>query len=251
MKRTVLYAPFIPFIVIFCLLIETCADPAASYDVSADLQLMSNFVKSLEAAIDFSPSVSRLHRLCQVLHNVASLYVESKAQQGQLQQQQQSLQQQQSGNSNFMSGRGSMGAAAAAQSMDQGTGGDGSGSGGEMAGIPLDVREFDMYLSQLGFMPGQYQQPQPPPQAQQGGNAAAVNGQLDTTMAAAAANTNTAGGGMDGVVSIHQQQQQQQSLGPGLATGTNQLGDWFSGNNYMLGLLEEDLSGIHTFNWTP
>lgn len=211
---------------------------------------MSNFVKSLEAAIDFSPSVSRLHRLCQVLHNVASLYVESKAQQGQLQQQQQqqSLQQQQqkqqqSGNSNFMSGSGLMGAAAA-QSMNQGAG----GGGGDMAGIPLDVREFDMYLSQLGFMPGQYQQPQPPPQAQQGGNATAVNDQLDATMAAAAANTNTAGGGMDGVVSM---QQQQQSLGPGLATGTNQLGDWFSGNNYMLGLLEEDLSGIHTFNWTP
>jgi len=240
---TVLYAPFIPFIVIFCLLIETCADPTASYDVSADLQLMSNFVKSLEAAIDFSPSVSRLHRLCQVLHNVASLYVESKSQQGQLQQQQQQSLQQQSRSSGFMRGSGSL--ERAAQSMNQGAG----GGDGEMAGIPLDVREFDMYLSQLGFMPGQYQQPQPQPRVQQDDNAAAVNAQLDTTMATA--NTNSASGDMDGIVSIHHHHHHQQGLGAGLTTGTNQLGDWFSGNNYMLGLLEEDLSGIHTFNWTP
>ncbi|KXJ89365.1 hypothetical protein Micbo1qcDRAFT_235197 [Microdochium bolleyi] len=240
---TVLYAPFIPFIVIFCLLIETCSDPMASHDVSADLQLMSDFVKSLEAAIDFSPSVSRLHRLCQVLHNVASLYVESKAQQSLLLQQQQ--QQHQAHGNNFMrSSSSSTGAS------PHGAGQDAS-SGGDIGGIPLDVREFDMYLSQLGFMPGQYQQQQQQQRSQRASGTTQGADQSDATMVGGG------GGAMEGMVQsppsgLQQQQnpasmQQQQMLAP----TTNQLGDWFSGNNYMLGLLEEDLSGIPTFNWTP
>jgi hypothetical protein len=59
--------------------------------------------------------------------------------------------------------------------------------------------EFDMYLSQLGFMPG------------------------DETMT----------GGV-GDTAIMQ---------------TVQLGDWFSGGNHIMGLVEEDLSTFNTSAW--
>ncbi|KAI0839490.1 fungal-specific transcription factor domain-containing protein [Hypoxylon sp. FL0890] len=138
---TILYAPFIPFIVIFCLVIETsCAD---------DLQRLADFVQSLEAAVDLSHSISKLHQLCQVLYNVAQLYIEAKA----------------------------------AQPIDQ-----------DM--VPVG-NEFNMYLSQLGFMP------------------------VDESM---------------------------ENFDVSMAQ-TTQLGDWFSGNNYMMGLLEEDLSGINPSGW--
>ncbi|KAI1137536.1 fungal-specific transcription factor domain-containing protein [Hypoxylon sp. FL0543] len=138
---TILYAPFIPFIVIFCLVIETSS--------ADDLQRLADFVQSLEAAVDLSHSIGKLHQLCQVLYNVAQLYIEAKAQ----------------------------------QPVDRDMGPVGN--------------EFNMYLSQLGFMP------------------------VDESM-----------GNFD--VSMAQ---------------TTQLGDWFSGNNYVMGLLEEDLSGIDPSGW--
>ncbi|KAI1409868.1 fungal-specific transcription factor domain-containing protein [Hypoxylon sp. FL1857] len=145
---TILYAPFIPFIVIFCLVIETsCAD---------DLQRLADFVQSLEAAVDLSHSIGKLHQLCQVLYNVAQLYIEAKAQ----------------------------------QPVDQ-----------DM--VPVG-NEFNMYLSQLGFMP------------------------MDESMG----NFDVGGDSMD------------RSMAQ-----TTQLGDWFSGNNYVMGLLEEDLSGINPSGW--
>ncbi|RYP62704.1 hypothetical protein DL769_007211 [Monosporascus sp. CRB-8-3] len=145
---TIIYAPFIPFIVIFCLVIETSD--------AEDLQRLADFVKSLEMAKDVSASVGKLHHLCQVLYSVALLYVEAKGQQP------------------------------ADQDM-----------------VPVG-NEFDMYLSQLGFMP------------------------TDQTM------TNADLGADDQTRSMAQ---------------TTQLGDWFSGNNYMLGLVEEDLSTINSFGF--
>ncbi|KAI3327104.1 fungal-specific transcription factor domain protein [Xylariaceae sp. AK1471] len=149
---TILYAPFIPFIVIFCLVIETSD--------REDLGRLADFVKSLETACDVSSSVRKLHQLCQVLHNVAELYVEAKALE------------------------------------------------------PVDPagNEFDLYLSQLGFMPVD-----------------------DTTMMGIQTDLNGAGGNVD---------PQMRSLAQ-----TNQLEDWFSGKNYMMGLLEEDLSGINPTGW--
>ncbi|OTB04759.1 hypothetical protein M426DRAFT_320617 [Hypoxylon sp. CI-4A] len=148
---TILYAPFIPFIVIFCLVIETSS--------ADDLQLLANFVQSLEAACDLSHSISKLHQLCQVLFSVAQLYIEAKAQ----------------------------------QPVDQ-----------DM--VPVG-NEFNMYLSQLGFMP------------------------MDENMGNFDVN---GGGGAEVDRSMAQ---------------TTQLGDWFSGNNNMMGLLEEDLSGIDPSGW--
>jgi hypothetical protein len=64
--------------------------------------------------------------------------------------------------------------------------------------------EFDMYLSQLGFMP------------------------MDETVAGA--------GGVGGDLTRDMLQ-------------TAQLGDWFSGGNHIMGLVEEDLSTFNTSAW--
>lgn len=140
-----------------------------------DLRRLADFVRSLEVAKDVSPSVGKLHHLCQVLYNIALLYAEAKAQ----------------------------------QPVDQ-----------DMA--PLG-NEFDMYLSQLGFMP--------------------TNATNATTAAAAttADQTMMNAGDLSGGVDDDQMRS--------MAQTTQQLGDWFSGNNYMLGLLEEDLSGINAFGY--
>ncbi|KAI1634654.1 hypothetical protein F4809DRAFT_651742 [Biscogniauxia mediterranea] len=170
---TILYAPFIPFIVIFCLVIETS-------DAEGDLGRLRDFVASLASARDVSPSVEKLFQLCQVLYNVALLYVEAKAREQREQQQQQQQQ-------NATSG------------------------------------EFDLYLSQLGFMP-----------FVGGSGSATASGGGD-------------GGGdmaLDSEMGMDDHQQMRS------IAQTNQLGDWFSGNNYMMGLLEEDLSGINPLGWS-
>ncbi|KAK8074098.1 hypothetical protein PG994_004997 [Apiospora phragmitis] len=74
---TILYAPFIPFIVIFCQVIENPASAASQ----SDLRHLERFIQSLEAGCGISPAVEKLHRLSTVLYNVALLYAEAKAQQ--------------------------------------------------------------------------------------------------------------------------------------------------------------------------
>lgn len=66
-----LYVPFIPFIVIFCHVIETSD--------TDDLRRLAEFVASLQQSCSSSQAVDKLHRLCQVLYNVAALYIEAKA----------------------------------------------------------------------------------------------------------------------------------------------------------------------------
>lgn len=68
-----MYAPFIPFIVIFCHVIETSS--------GADLRLLDQFVQSLQASCQISAAIDKLHQLSKVLYNVALLYVEAKTQQ--------------------------------------------------------------------------------------------------------------------------------------------------------------------------
>lgn len=48
-----------------------------------DLRRLAEFVASLQQSCGASEAVDKLHRLCQVLYNVAALYVEAKAQQQQ------------------------------------------------------------------------------------------------------------------------------------------------------------------------
>lgn len=110
-----------------------------------DLKRLNDFVASLRPACALSEPVEKLHQLCQMLYNVALLYVETKSQ----------------------------------QSEERG---------------PIND-EFDVYLSALGFPPTEFP----------------IQG-IET-------------GG------ISQPTMQ-----------TAQLGNWFSGSQYMMGLLEEDLS---------
>ncbi|KAK2025159.1 fungal-specific transcription factor domain-containing protein [Colletotrichum zoysiae] len=133
----ILLTPFTPFFVLFCHVIDTSnAD---------DLRRLNEFVTSLRPACGLSEPVEKLHQLCSMLCNVATLYIESKSQ----------------------------------QSEERG---------------PIND-EFDVYLSALGFPPAEY-----PAQG------------MDTS------------------------DMSQPSL------QTAQLGNWFSGSQYMMGLLEEDLS---------
>ncbi|KAH8198188.1 hypothetical protein TruAng_007669 [Truncatella angustata] len=148
MHWTILYAPFIPFIVIFCHAIETSS--------AGDLPLLERFVESLQASCPISAAIDKLYKLSKVLYNVALLYVEAKTQ----------------------------------QTLDQ-----------DM--VPVG-NEFDMYLSQLGFMP------------------------MDETMIGT--------GDADGDLTRNLMQ-------------NAQLGDWFSGGNHIIGLLEEDLSTFNTSAW--
>ncbi|KAJ4401589.1 hypothetical protein N0V82_010858, partial [Gnomoniopsis sp. IMI 355080] len=178
---TILYAPFVPFIVIFCHIIETS-------DV-ADLHRLRNFIDSLQPTCAVSEGIEKLHRLFSVLYNVAMLYVEAKSK------------------------------------------ASGPHSGQEMDMAPIG-NEFDVYLSALGFMPVD----------EPGGGGGA--GALPPPPPPLASPTGADGGGRfaASAMAVQQQQQQQQQQ-------TNQLGDWFSGNRYMMGLLEEDLSQFHPNTW--
>ncbi|GLA77109.1 hypothetical protein AtubIFM55763_008992 [Aspergillus tubingensis] len=69
---TILYAPFVPFIVIFCHAIAL-----SSWD---DLARLEDFVASLQPNCFLSEAISKLYQLCHVLSNVARLYIEAKEQ---------------------------------------------------------------------------------------------------------------------------------------------------------------------------
>ncbi|KAG7102398.1 hypothetical protein HYQ44_018208 [Verticillium longisporum] len=143
----ILLTPFAPFFVLFCHVIETSS--------AEDLKRLYEFADSLGGASPISEPVQKLHRLCQVLYNVALTYVEAKAQQP-----------------------------AANQA-------------------PIN-EEFDMYLSALGFPPNELLAPG------------------TGVEAGAAAQT---------------------------AVQSEQLANWFSGNQQMMGLLEEDLSQFGPTGW--
>ncbi|KAL2834815.1 hypothetical protein BJY01DRAFT_223918 [Aspergillus pseudoustus] len=68
---SILFVPFVPFIVLFCHSIETG-------DVE-DLNSMQKFVTSIQSACAHSPAIERHHRLFQVFCNVAMRYCELKA----------------------------------------------------------------------------------------------------------------------------------------------------------------------------
>ncbi|KAK8067525.1 hypothetical protein PG996_006637 [Apiospora saccharicola] len=67
---TIFYTPFIPFIVIFCHVIETTDQ--------TDLDRLHSFVASLEPVSQLSEPAARMQRLFQVLYNVALKYVDVK-----------------------------------------------------------------------------------------------------------------------------------------------------------------------------
>ncbi|KAL7892790.1 hypothetical protein HDV63DRAFT_398114 [Trichoderma sp. SZMC 28014] len=70
-----LLTPFAPFFVLFCYVIETSS--------LADLQVLQDFVNSLEGAKGLSEPIDKLYLLCKVMFDIAKLYVEAKTQQQQ------------------------------------------------------------------------------------------------------------------------------------------------------------------------
>ncbi|KAJ4255400.1 hypothetical protein NW762_009395 [Fusarium torreyae] len=65
---TLLFAPFIPFIVVFCQVIET--------QDQTDLARLHSFCTSIESSIPLSDAAAKTHRLFQVLYTVALRYIE-------------------------------------------------------------------------------------------------------------------------------------------------------------------------------
>ncbi|OJI88143.1 hypothetical protein ABZX51_009223 [Aspergillus tubingensis] len=164
---TILYAPFVPFIVIFCHAIAL-----SSWD---DLARLEDFVASLQPNCFLSEAISKLYQLCQVLSNVARLYIEAKEQ--------------------------------VQVKEDQ-----------DLASVG---QEFDVYLSALGLAPM---------------SADDNDGAWASAPVPAGSAPGDARGAMEG-----------QYSGP--IPQTSQLGNWFSGNQHMMGLLEEDISLFDPSSW--
>ncbi|KAL2846076.1 hypothetical protein BJX68DRAFT_129594 [Aspergillus pseudodeflectus] len=154
---SILYSPFVPFIVLFCHAIEVSS--------WGDLDLLDDFVVSLEPNCPLSTAIAKLHRLCQALSNVARLYIEAKA-----------------------------------ESQKQ--------EGQALASVG---HEFDTYLSALGLAP-----------LADEGDARWATAPVPGTMS-----------GDLRYPEAHTMNQPVQHM--------TQLGNWFSGNQYMMGLLEEDI----------
>ncbi|KAL6354842.1 hypothetical protein LRP88_12199 [Fusarium phalaenopsidis] len=68
---TLLFSPFVPFIVLFCHIIEARDQ--------TDLDRLGTFVASIQPATDISDAAAKLHRLFQVLHSAALRYFELHA----------------------------------------------------------------------------------------------------------------------------------------------------------------------------
>lgn len=134
-----------------------------------DLQRLDDFVASIQPTTGLSEAISKLHRLCQVLLNIARLYLEAKAQ---------------------------------AKSQED----------------PTIGQEFDTYLTALGMGPAL------PGFDVQAATTAAPPGAMSADMMQ----------GMEGQV-------------PPVAPSA--LRNWFSGNQHMMGLLEEDLSLFDPSVW--
>lgn len=73
---TILFSPFIPFIILFCQVIETRNQ--------SDLVLMQGFVTSIQKAPAVSEGASKIHHLFQTLYNVACHYIDLSQSQVQL-----------------------------------------------------------------------------------------------------------------------------------------------------------------------
>ena len=116
--RSILQAPFTPFIVIFCNAILHC-DPS-------DLNSLSEFVLSLESCRTVSEGADKLYKMCHLFLQVAKLYVEAKTKESGDHPQQHS----QTTESGFY-----------------------HTDGGEQSLDMSAMTQFDPYLSALGLMP--------------------------------------------------------------------------------------------------
>ncbi|KAJ0335694.1 hypothetical protein KNSL1_013522 [Colletotrichum chrysophilum] len=77
-QETIMFAPFIPFIVLFCQVIET--------QDQQDLARLHGFILFLQEANTLSDAAHKMHRLFQVLYSVALRFVEFRTSTPQAQQ---------------------------------------------------------------------------------------------------------------------------------------------------------------------
>jgi hypothetical protein len=124
LNRSILQAPFTPFIVIFCNAISACSLP--------DLASLSDFVASLESCRTVSEGAEKLYKLCHIFMSVAKLYIEAKSKEAAFQPQ--------STSSSLAPGQpdGAFYVPTDGQQADFG-----------------GVNQFDPFLSALGLVPGQ------------------------------------------------------------------------------------------------
>ncbi|KAL2023006.1 hypothetical protein VTK56DRAFT_4221 [Thermocarpiscus australiensis] len=179
-KWNIIYVPFIPVIVLFCHIVETSDEE--------DLQRLAAFVESLQPVCPVAEAADKLHRICQVLHQVASLCIRARAAQRKRRQD------------------------------------DPRQPPEDDHDMTMLGNNIDMYLSQLGFMPHHHHQQQ---QQQYAGAQHPLQG----------APAQFGEGSEVPAVDFN-------------ASHANQLGNWFSGNTHILGLLEEDLSEFEPRIWT-
>ncbi|KAK1641496.1 hypothetical protein BDP81DRAFT_478846 [Colletotrichum phormii] len=71
MRRTLLFAPFVPFVVAFCHVIETLDQ--------ADLGRLGEFVASIKDAACVSSAATRVHHLFNALHGIALRYTQPQS----------------------------------------------------------------------------------------------------------------------------------------------------------------------------
>lgn len=69
LARIILYSPFIPFIVLFCYVVEGSGE---------DVQLIERFMTTLEPWRGLSAQTDKLYQLCRVLNDLARAYADAR-----------------------------------------------------------------------------------------------------------------------------------------------------------------------------
>ena len=310
MHWTILYAPFVPFIVLFCHIIEfssdknqhhyyyyqrrkdnkastttaTSDDRTTEAEVGHDLSRLEEFVCSLEPLASPSEAITKLHRLCQVLVIIARLYTEAKAKSKERARTKAASQ-----ISSYTEAEAEMDNERENNNNDDSENDGNDSINDDMMSATnnnnnddndnthFDLvqmgQEFDIYLSALGFAPDQSGSGTGiegmgmglAPAAGFGGSS---NGPASSGMISMGMNMGSGIGAssmdtdvdteMMGMMQPSNQQQRQDQVDPVPVTRqlsppsmlqSTQLGNWFSGNRYMMGLLEEDLSQFDPSSW--
>lgn len=207
---TVLYAPFTPLIVLFCHVIEMASnrrqanENSIEDEITSDLALLEAFAASLQPLVSLSQAIGRMHSLCRLLHQLATLYVQAKRVEDD------------AGDEETMT----------AVDMEQET--QMQIDSAEMQTVGTDL---DLYLSQLGFLPDPA--------------LIAPLGTVDTQTSLPAKphggliaiDSSTNDDGLNGSVS---------AVDAGAVPP--RLEEWFSGNTFVMGLVEDEL---FDFGWDP
>ncbi|OAA65686.1 Transcription factor [Niveomyces insectorum RCEF 264] len=242
---TVLYAPFTPLIVLFCHVIEVASRKPAREEEKMDegeddLGLLVAFADSLEPLRKLSPAIARMHSLCCLLNQIAELYMRVAR-------------------ARHEEERRERDEGEARRSEEAARGPEHEHPHQHNMQVDSDMQavgdDLDRYLSQLGFLP----QPNPGPIAGSGGPPAPYQQQQPQTESMLLDADDVFVGRIDTVtgadtdVSVLSSGRDtahgaQATDDPVLAPPEAPLDDWFSGNTYVMGLIEDDFLD---FGWDP